>query len=135
MIGIIVVTHGRLANELIAATEHVVGPMDRVRAVSIGAEDDLKERRDALKIAVSAVDEGDGVVIVTDMFGSTPGNLAVSLLDKARVEVLAGANLPMMVRLAEAREDMGLADAASAAREAGCRYVTIAKRAIHGDAA
>jgi PTS system mannose-specific IIA component len=128
MIGIVVVTHGHLADELIAATEHVVGPMDRVRAVSIGPEDDLKERREDVAAAVAGVDAGEGVVIVTDMFGSTPGNLAVSLLSNGHVEVLAGANLPMMIRLAEARDDMSLADAAAAASEAGCRYISVARR-------
>jgi PTS system mannose-specific IIA component len=132
MIGIIVVTHGHLAHELIAATEHVVGRMESVRVVCIGPDDDLQQRRDDVEAAVAAVDGGDGVVIVTDMFGGTPGNLAVSLMEKGRVEVLAGANLPMLIRLAEARDDMSVSDAAEAAREAGRRYISVANGAARG---
>ena len=135
MIGILVVTHGQLATELLAATEHVVGDMERARAVCIGPDDDLEQRRADVQTAAEAVDDGDGVVIVTDMFGGTPANLAISLLEKGRVEVLAGANLPMLIKLAEARDTMGVADAAEAAREAGCRYIAVASRILNGDAA
>jgi PTS system mannose-specific IIA component len=135
MIGILVVTHGQLAKELLAATEHVVGEMKHARAICIGPDDDLEQRRGDVRAAIEAVDEGDGVVIVTDMFGGTPANLAISFLDKGKVEVLAGANLPMLVKLAEAREDMSVADAAEAAREAGCKYIAVASRVLRGDAA
>jgi PTS system mannose-specific IIA component len=128
MIGIVVVTHGRLAQELVAATEHVVGTMTAVRSVCVGPTDDLDQRRRDVKEAVAAVNGGDGVIVVTDMFGGTPANLAVTMLEKGRVEVLAGANLPMLIKLAEARASMSLADAVDAACEAGQRYIAVAGR-------
>lgn len=135
MIGIVVVTHGRLAEELLSATEHVVGPLDCARAVCIGPDDDLERRRGDVRDAVAAVDDGSGVVIVTDMFGGTPSNLAIGLLDRGRVEVLAGANLPMLVKLAEVRDAMKVGPAAEAARDAGQKYIAIASRILSGGSA
>jgi len=132
MIGIVVVTHGRLAEELLLAAEHVVGPLECARPVCIGPDDDVELRRADVAAAVEAVDTGSGVVIVTDMFGGTPANLAISLLDRGRVEVLAGANLPMLVKLAEARGTMTVADAAEAARDAGQKYIAIASKILSG---
>jgi len=132
MIGIVVVTHGRLAEELLLATEHVVGPLERARPVCIGPDDDLELRRADVAAAVEAVDTGAGVVIVTDMFGGTPANLAISLLDRGRVDVLAGANLPMLVKLAEARGTMTVEAAAEAARDAGQKYIAIASKILSG---
>lgn len=133
MIGIVVVTHGRLAQELVAAVEHVVGPQDGVRALSIGADDDMEARRADIRDAVDAVDTGKGVVIVADMFGGTPANLAISLLQRGKVEVLAGANLPMLIKLAETRGSASLHDAAAGALEAGRKYIAIASRVLEGD--
>jgi PTS system mannose-specific IIA component len=133
MIGIIVVTHGGLARELVAATEHVVGPLTGVRAVCIGPNDSLEERRGEVQAAVTEVDAGEGVVIVTDMLGGTPANVAVSQLRKGHVEVLGGANLPMLIRLAESRDGMSVADAAEAARDAGCRYIAVASPPTNGN--
>jgi PTS system mannose-specific IIA component len=133
MIGIIVVTHGGLAQELVAATQHVVGPLDRVLTICVGPDDDLEKRRAEIKAGVADVDSGRGVIIVTDMFGGTPANLAVSQMEKGRVEVIAGANLPLLIRLAEARDAMGVADAAEAACEAGRRYIAVASRPQNGD--
>lgn len=130
MIGIVVVTHGRLSDELIAATEHVVGPLDACAAISIGADDDMEKRRDDIRTAVETVDQGEGVVILTDMFGGTPSNLAISLLDKGRVEVIAGANLPMLIKLAEARARLSVAELADSASEAGKRYIAVASRIL-----
>lgn len=130
MIGIVVVTHGRLSDELVAATEHVVGPLDACAAISIGADDDMEKRRDDIRAAVASVDQGDGVVILTDMFGGTPSNLAISLLDKGRVEVIAGANLPMLIKLAEARSRLSVAELADSASEAGKRYIAVASRIL-----
>ncbi|MGD2132562.1 MAG: PTS sugar transporter subunit IIA [Maricaulaceae bacterium] len=135
MIGILIVTHGRLSEELLAATEHVVGDLERARALAIGPDDDLERRRADIEKAIKAVNDGSGVVIVTDMFGGTPANLAITFLEKGKVEVLAGANLPMLVKLAEARETMKVADAAEAARAAGCKYIAVASRILSGDAA
>ena len=100
MIGMVLVTHGRLADEFIAATEHVVGPQQNVRAISIGPDDDMERRRNDIMDAVGEVDEGNGVIVVTDMFGGTPSNLAISIMDQGNVEVIAGMNLPMLIKLA-----------------------------------
>lgn len=134
MIGIVVVTHGHLADELVAATEHVVGPLDACNAISIGPDDDMEKRREDIREAVADVDQGDGVVILTDMFGGTPSNLSISLLEKDKVEVIAGANLPMMIKLAEARSDSGLKALAEAASEAGRRYIAVASTILDGNA-
>lgn len=130
MIGIVVVTHGRLADELVAATEHVVGALDACSAISIGPDDDMENRRDDIRAAVEEADQGDGVIIVTDMFGGTPSNLAISLLEKGKVEVIAGANLPMLIKLAEARARVTMAELAQSASEAGKRYIAIASEIL-----
>ena len=100
MIGMVLVTHGRLAEEFVNATEHVVGPQTQVRAISIGPDDDMEQRRQDILNAVAEVESGAGVIILTDMFGGTPSNLAISVMDKANVEVIAGINLPMLIKLA-----------------------------------
>ncbi len=133
MIGLVVVTHGHLAEELIAATEHVVGPQDHVRGFCIGPDDDLEARRREIRDGVEAVDSGAGVIIITDMFGGTPANIAISLLQRDRVEVLAGANLPMLITLAETRRQSDLSEAAEAGLAAGRRYITVASRALNGE--
>lgn len=134
MIGIVVVSHGRLADELVAATEHVVGPLDACVAVSIGPDDDMDKRREDIREAVKAADQGQGVIILTDMFGGTPSNLSISLLDKDKVEVIAGANLPMMIKLAEGRDQADLAALAVEACEAGKRYIAVASVILDGAA-
>jgi len=126
MIGLVVVTHGRLAQEFIAAAEHVVGPLPTVEAICIGPEDDMEMRRQEIIRAVRACDEGQGVVILTDMFGGTPSNLAISVMGAGRVEVIAGVNLPMLIKLAEIRERSPLPEAVLAAQEAGRKYISVA---------
>jgi mannose PTS system EIIA component len=133
MIGMVLVTHGRLAAEFIAALEHVVGPQRNVAAVCIGPEDDMEQRRKEILDSVARVDEGDGVVVLTDMFGGTPSNLAISILDKARIEVIAGMNLPMLIKLASVRNTEKLADAVTAAREAGRKYINVASQLLAGE--
>ena len=133
MIGMVLVTHGRLAEEFIAATEHVVGPQANVRAVCIGPDDDMEQRRKDIIAAVDDVDGGDGVILLTDMFGGTPSNLAISVLDKANVEVIAGMNLPMLIKLASARESESLADAVASAQEAGRKYINVASILLNGE--
>jgi PTS system mannose-specific IIA component len=123
MIGIVIVTHGGLATELIAAMQHIVGKQQQVRAVCIGANDDIDTRRGEITEAIADVDSGDGVAIVTDMFGGTPCNLALSHLKKGKVEVLAGANLPSLIKLVEVREKRGLDDAVKDAIDAGRKYM------------
>ena len=115
MIGMVLVTHGRLASEFIAALEHVVGKQKGVAAVCIGPDDDMEQRRKEILDCVAAVDDGHGVVLLTDMFGGTPSNLAISVLDRAKVEVIAGVNLPMLIKLARLRGDGDLAHAVTAA--------------------
>jgi PTS system mannose-specific IIA component len=133
MIGIVVVTHGRLAEEVLAAAEHVVGPQSRTRAISIGADDDMEKRRTDILAAAQDVDDGDGVLILTDMFGGTPSNLAISVMDKANAEVIAGVNLPMLIKLASIRNEHDLKAAAAAAHDAGRKYINIASWVLSGE--
>jgi len=126
MIGMILVTHGRLAEEFVHAMEHVVGEQANVATVCIGPQDDMEQRRKDIAKAIKQVDSGSGAVILTDLFGGTPSNLAISLLKAGKTEVIAGINLPMLIRLAGARKDMDLAAATAAARDAGRNYITIA---------
>ena len=126
MIGMVLVTHGRLAAEFVAALEHVVGPQTHIRAVCIGADDDMERRRKEILDGVAEVEDGDGVVLLTDMFGGTPSNLAISVMEKAKVEVVAGINLPMLIKLAGMRENQSLPDAVAAAQEAGRKYINVA---------
>jgi mannose PTS system EIIA component len=123
MIGIVIVTHGGLAGEMVSAMQHIVGPQTHVKAVCIGPNDDIDERRTEITTAIAAVDAGQGVVIVTDMFGGTPCNLALSHLRAGKVEVLAGANLPSLIKLVEVRAKRSLDDAVKDAIEAGRKYM------------
>lgn len=134
MIGLVLVTHGRLAAEFITAMEHVVGPQEAVEAVSIGPDDDMEERRKDIAKAIQTVDRGKGVIVLTDLFGGTPSNLAISLMKTENIEVIAGVNLPMLIRLEGARKAMGVHAAVAAAREAGRKYISVASE-ILGEAA
>jgi PTS system mannose-specific IIA component len=133
MIGMVLVTHGRLAVELVAALEHVVGPQPNVATVCIGPDDDMEQRRLDILQSTAKVDDGAGVVVLTDMFGGTPSNLAISIMDKAKVEVIAGVNLPMLIKLASVRHHETLADAVSSAQEAGRKYINVASRLLTQD--
>jgi PTS system mannose-specific IIA component len=133
MIGLVLVTHGRLAAEFVAALEHVVGPQRNCVAVCIGPEDDMEKRRQDILDSVAQVDEGQGVVVLTDMFGGTPSNLAISIIDKARVEVIAGVNLPMLIKLASLRATETLENAVMRAQEAGRKYIAVASRLLAGE--
>ena len=133
MIGMVLVTHGRLAAEFVSALEHVVGPQDRVRAVCIGPDDDMEQRRHDILVNVSDVDDGAGVVVLTDMFGGTTSNLAISIMDQAKVEVIAGVNLPMLIKLASVRGHEPLGLAVAAAREAGQKYINVASSLLPED--
>lgn len=132
MIGLLIVTHGELAREFVAATEHVVGPLEQCDAVCIGADDDLEERRNDISQRIAALDTGKGVLILTDMFGGTPSNLAISQLARGKVEVLAGVNLPMMIKLAESRSTLDLEALADAGEAAGKRYVARVAKVLDG---
>ena len=132
MIGLVLVTHGCLAEEFVAAMEHVVGHQDQVTPMSIGPEDDMEQRRKDILDAVAEADTGDGVVVLTDMFGGTPSNLAISIMDKANVEVIAGINLPMLIKLASVRVNASLEEAVASAQESGRKYINIASKLLTG---
>ena len=132
MIGMVLVTHGHLATEFRAALEHVVGPQRAIETITIGPEDDMEQRRQDIVAAVAIVDSGHGVVLLTDMFGGTPSNLAISVMDRTRVEVVAGINLPMLIKLASVREAVSLEQAVTQAQEAGRKYINIASRVLNG---
>jgi PTS system mannose-specific IIA component len=132
MIGLVLVTHGRLAEEFLFALEHIVGPQTGIETISIGADDKMDARRVDIANAIGRADTGAGVIILTDMFGGTPSNLAISLMEIGRVEVVAGLNLPMLVKLARVRKTSNLEKAAAAAQDAGRKYINIASQ-ILGD--
>ena len=130
MIGLVLVTHGNLALEFISAMQHVVGKQENVEAVCIGPEDDMEMRRAEILDKVSKVDSGSGVVVLTDMFGGTPSNLAISIMDRANVEILAGMNLPMMIKIASLRKDKTMKETVEGAQEAGKKYINIASQLL-----
>jgi mannose PTS system EIIA component len=132
MIGLVLVTHGRLAEEFVHALEHIVGPQTGIETIAIGPDDKMENRRSDIADAVARVNGGAGVIILTDMFGGTPSNLAISLLEIGKVEVVAGLNLPMLVKLARIRKDYSLDKAATAAQDAGRKYINVASQ-ILGD--
>jgi mannose PTS system EIIA component len=135
MIGLVLVTHGRLATEFVTAMEHVVGPQRAIAPICIGPDDDMESRRADIATAISEVDSGRGVIVLTDLFGGTPSNLAISLMRPGTVEVIAGINLPMLIRLEGARRTMNVGDAVAAAREAGRKYISVASEVLGEQAA
>lgn len=134
MIGLVLVTHGKLAEEFVHAMEHVVGRQEAVTTVNIGPNDDMEVRRRDIATAIASVDSGSGAIVLTDLFGGTPSNLAISLMEKGRIEVIAGINLPMLIRLAKARRCMAVNAAVIAARDAGRNYITVASEFLGQDA-
>ena len=130
MIGMVLVTHGRLAAEFVAAHEHVVGPQAQIQAVCIGPDDDMEKRRQDILRSIAAVDTGDGAVLLTDMFGGTPSNLAISVMDRAKIEVIAGVNLPMLIKLASLRQSESLERTVLGAQEAGRKYINVASQLL-----
>ena len=133
MIGLVIVTHGRLAQEFISAMEHVVGPQIAVEAICIGPDDDMERRRQDILAACGRVEQGQGVVLLTDMFGGTPSNLAISVMDQTRAEVIAGLNLPMLIKRASVRGRVSLEEAVAAAQEAGRKYISVASYVLAGE--
>ncbi|MDP2700309.1 PTS sugar transporter subunit IIA [Thalassospira sp.] len=133
MIGMVLVTHGDLAREFVAALEHVVGPQENIAVVCIGPDDDMEKRRADILACVGKVDTGKGVVLLTDMFGGTPSNLAISIMEQAHVEVIAGVNLPLLIKLASVRIDGTLTESVNAAQEAGRKYINVASRLLSGE--
>jgi len=133
MIGLVLVTHGQLAAEFRAAMEHVVGPQENVEAISIGPDDDMEQRRAEILAAAERANTGDGVILLTDMFGGTPSNLAISVMETAQVEVIAGINLPMLIKLASVRAEVDLVEAVEQAQEAGRKYINVASKVLAGN--
>ncbi len=133
MIGLVIVTHGGLADEFRSALEHIVGPQSQLETVSIGPDDDMTKRRAEILEAVSQTESGSGVIILTDMFGGTPSNLAISVLDEVNVEVIAGINLPILVKLASIRKEKGLEEAIDIAQDAGRKYIKVASKELSGE--
>ncbi len=132
MIGLVLVTHGHLADEFRKAVEHVVGPQQSFETVSIGADDDMEQRRKDIVDAVAHTDTGNGVIVLTDMFGGTPSNLAISVMEAGRVEVIAGVNLPMLIKLSSVRNGNHMADALDEAQAAGRKYINVASQLLSG---
>ncbi|MFT4251738.1 MAG: PTS sugar transporter subunit IIA [Caulobacter sp.] len=133
MIGLVIVTHGRLAEEFVSAMEHVVGPQTAVKAICIGPEDDMERRRSDILKACAAVDDGSGVILLTDMFGGTPSNLAISVMEQTKAEVIAGLNLPMLIKLASVRTRDDLDACVAHAQEAGRKYISVASYVLAGE--
>lgn len=133
MIGLVIVTHGGLATEFRQALEHIVGRQDNLETISIGAEDDMAARRLEILDAVKKTETGEGVIVLTDMFGGTPSNLAISVMDEANIEVIAGINLPILVKLASLRNEVGMREAVALAREAGRKYIKVASQELSGE--
>ncbi len=133
MIGLVIVTHGRLADEFRLAMEHVVGPQTGLATICIGPDDDMEKRRQDILDACSQVDAGHGVILLTDMFGGTPSNLAISVMEQTRAEVIAGLNLPMLIKLASVRSRLPLHDCVAQAQAAGRKYISVASYVLAGD--
>lgn len=132
MIGIVLVTHGNLACEFRSALEHVVGPQQQIETITIGPDDDMENRRQDIMDACARADSGQGVVVCTDMFGGTPSNLAISCMNGRKIEVVAGINLPMLIKLASVRDEVGLTEAVAQAQDAGRKYISVASRVLAG---
>ena len=130
MIGLVLVTHGQLAEEFRKAVEHIVGPQEHLEAVAIGPDDDMEQRRRDIIDAVARTDTGSGVIILTDMFGGTPSNLSISVMESGRVEVIAGVNLPMLIKLTSVRNSDDLIQALEAAQTAGRKYINVASQLL-----
>ena len=133
MIGMILVSHGHLAEEMKAVLEHIVGKQDAVETVGIFSDDDMEQRRAEIQEKIKQVDSGDGVINLTDMFGGTPSNLAISVMEQANIEVIAGVNLPMLIKLAQLRTSLPLKEASEGAQEAGRKYINVASALLHKD--
>ena len=130
MIGVVLVTHGNLARELVKVMEHVVGPQDQLTTITIDPDDDMEKRREDILNSVQFVDKGLGVIILTDMFGGTPSNLAISIMEQAKIDIIAGVNLPMLIKLASVRSTETISDAVAQAREAGQKYIMVASQVL-----
>lgn len=130
MIGLVFVTHGKLADEFRSAIEHVVGPQEQMETVCIGPDDDIEQRRNDILDAIKTVDSGKGAILLTDMFGGTPSNLAISVMEQGRIEVIAGMNLPLLIKLVSVRGDHTMSDALIEAQDSGRKYIHVASHVL-----
>ena len=130
MIGVVLVTHGNLAKELVKVMEHVVGAQDQLTTITIDPDDDMEQRREDILRSVQFVDRGLGVIILTDMFGGTPSNLAISIMEQGNIDIIAGVNLPMLIKLASVRSTKTITEAVAQAREAGQKYIMVASQVL-----
>ena len=133
MIGLVLVTHGRLAEEFVVAMEHVVGKQERIAPICIGPDDDMESRRADIAAAIQSVDSGRGVIVLSDLFGGTPSNLAISVMEQTKAEVIAGLNLPMLIKRASVRTRQSLEEAVACAQEAGRKYISVASYVLAGE--
>jgi len=133
MIGLVIITHGNLALEFKHAMEHVVGAQEKLETICISPDDDMEKRHGDIQDAVARVNDGDGVILLTDLFGGTPSNMAISMMQDQQIEVIAGINLPMLVKLAGLRENSSLTEAAGKAQEAGRKYIHVASKVLQGN--
>ena len=133
MIGLVLVTHGQLAKEFVAATEHVVGPQTQTLSICIGPDDDMELRRKNILEAIEKVNDGNGGIVLTDMFGGTPSNLAISVMNQLKVEVVAGMNLPMLIKLASVRHENNIEKAVASAQESGRKYINVASKLLESE--
>jgi PTS system mannose-specific IIA component len=132
MIGVVVVTHGQLAAELVSAAETIVGDLPQMKAVSIGWHEDVQDARQEIGAAIAAVSGAEGVIIATDMFGGTPANLGITFLETGKIEVVTGVNLPMLIKLAGLRDTSNVLDAARQIREHGRNAIWVASDLLSG---
>ncbi|KAA6404635.1 PTS sugar transporter subunit IIA [Candidatus Tokpelaia sp.] len=133
MIGLVLVTHGRLAEEFLRAVVHVVGPQEKFATISIDSNDDMDRRREDILAAIKQVEDGQGVIILTDMFGGTPSNLAISTMREGKVEIIAGVNLPMLIKLTSVRKTETMLEALRAAQEAGRKYINVPSMILNNE--
>jgi PTS system mannose-specific IIA component len=130
MIGLVIISHGQLAEEFRNAIVHVLGPQENIEVIGIASEEDTDAGRDDLVAAVERADQGAGVIVLSDMFGGTPSNLAISLLNRKNVEVIAGVNLPMLIKLVSIRSNVSVGQAVIEAQDAGKKYINVASKLI-----
>lgn len=130
MIGLVLVTHGNLAEEFVSALQHVVGNQEHIATVCIGPDDNMEERRKDIIRKTTKVDQGKGVILLTDMFGGTPSNLAISVMENPNIEVIAGINLPMLIKLAAVRKSSSMSETIHSAQKAGRKYINIASQLL-----
>ncbi len=126
MIGVVLVSHANIAKEMLNVIEHIVGPQDKILAISIFPNDDMKKKRTEIVESVKKVESGKGVIVLTDMFGGTPSNLAISVMEDEKIEVVAGVNLPMLIKMMSVRDKKSIKELIKISQESGRKYINVA---------